>query len=40
MQRTEKPKNSDLTQYQRPLEETTGLHMYSQWKETTLDAEP
>jgi hypothetical protein len=38
--RTERPNNGDLTQFQRQLEECTGLLMYSQWKELTLDAEP
>jgi len=37
--RTEEPKNGDSTQYQRQLETETGLLMYSQWKELTLDAE-
>jgi hypothetical protein len=38
--REEKLSNSDLTQFQRQLEATTGLLMYSQWKDLTLDAEP
>jgi hypothetical protein len=38
--RTEKLKNGNLIQYQRPSEATTGLPMYSLWKEPTLDAEP
>jgi hypothetical protein len=38
--RTEEPKNGDSTQYPRLLEIETGLLMYSQWKELTLDADP
>jgi hypothetical protein len=37
--KTEEPKNGDLIQYQRPLETETGLLMYSQWKELTLDVD-
>jgi hypothetical protein len=38
--RTERPNNGDSTEFQRPSEACTGLLMYSQWKELTLDAEP
>jgi hypothetical protein len=38
--RIEKLSNSDSTQSPRLSEACTGLLMYSQWKETILDAEP
>jgi hypothetical protein len=39
-QRAERLSNSDSIQSPRLLEACTGLPMYSQWKELTLDAEP
>jgi len=38
--RTEKPRNGNLIQNQRPLTTITGLLILCQWKEPTLDAEP